>query len=407
MDSSASPSPSVADPLADQPIERVSRDGVDYVLLGTAHVSRASVAAVEALLEREAFDAVAVELCENRARAMRDPAAFAQMDLFQVIRQGKAGMVAASLALSAFQRRLAEQFGIEPGAEMKAAMQGADQRSLPTWLVDRDVGVTLKRTWRSVGFKDKLGILAGLVGGLFERDGVAEDDIEKLKQGDLLESAFREFAEGSQSLYAALIGERDAFMAARLREEAARAPAVRRVLVVIGAGHLAGLRRHLEGGDAADLAALNAVPPAARWPKWVALGLVVAIFAAIAVMFHRDASLGTAALRDWVLFTGGLSALAAIIARAHPLSVLTAFVAGPLKPIRPPGLSSGVCAALAEAWLRKPRVADFEHLREDLVDWRGWWRNRVAQTLLVFVLVNLGTIAGEYIAGFRILKALL
>ncbi|MGH8213613.1 MAG: TraB/GumN family protein, partial [Rhodanobacteraceae bacterium] len=135
--------PPQADPLDQQPITRITHSGVEYVLLGTAHVSRASVAAVRALIERENFDAIAVELCESRAAGMRDPDALAKMDLFQVIRTGKAGMVFASLALSSFQRRIAEQYGIEPGAEMRAAMDGAGERNLPLWLVDREIGITL------------------------------------------------------------------------------------------------------------------------------------------------------------------------------------------------------------------------------------------------------------------------
>ena len=156
MDSAIAPT--APDALRDQPIERVHRDGVEYVVLGTAHVSRSSMEAVQALLERESFDAVAVELCASRAQGMRDPDAFKQMDLFQVIRQGKAGMVAASLVLSSFQKRLADQYGIQPGAEMKAAMDGADARALPLWLIDREVGTTLKRAWHSVGFWQRFGI---------------------------------------------------------------------------------------------------------------------------------------------------------------------------------------------------------------------------------------------------------
>jgi len=195
--------------LQGQPIERVQRDGVEYVVLGTAHVSRTSMEAVDALLAHEHFDAVAVELCESRAQSMRDPEAFKQMDLFKVIRQGKAGMVAASLVLSTFQKRLADQSGIQPGAEMKAAMDGADQRSLPLWLIDREVGTTLKRAWHSVGFWQRFGLLGGLLASVFEREEIEQGEIEKLKQGDLLESAFSEFASESQPLYNSLIGERD------------------------------------------------------------------------------------------------------------------------------------------------------------------------------------------------------
>jgi pheromone shutdown-related protein TraB len=397
--------------LQGQPIERVQRDGVEYVVLGTAHVSKVSVDAVDALLANEQFDAVAIELCESRAQSMRDPEAFKQMDLFKVIRQGKAGMVAASLVLSTFQKRLADQSGIQPGAEMKAAMDGADQRGLPLWLVDREVGTTLKRAWHSVGFWQRFGLLGGLLASVFEREAIDQEEIEKLKQGDLLESAFSEFASESKPLYQSLISERDAFMAARLREEAARSASAepRRVLVVIGAGHLKGLTgllREQQDDPATVVANLASTPPKSRWPKWIALILVLAVFAAIAYAFHRNSALGAQALRDWVLYTAGFSALGALIAGAHPLSILAAAIAGPIKPFRP-GIPSGGISAMVEAWVRRPRVVDFDTLRDDIGHWSGWWKNRVARTLLNFFLVCLGTIIGEYTAGIHIFKSLL
>ncbi|HEY9111347.1 MAG TPA: TraB/GumN family protein [Rhodanobacteraceae bacterium] len=404
------PNSATQDPLHDQPITRVEREGVEYVLLGTAHVSRASVEAVKALIEREPFDAIAVELCESRARGIRDPEAFAKMDLFQVIRTGKAGMVFASLALSSFQQRIAEQYGIEPGAEMKAAMSAADARGLPLWLVDREIGTTLNHAYRGVRFRDRMGILGGLFASVFSHEEIDEADIEKLKQGDILESAFGEFARESKPLYEALIGQRDRFMAARLREESALRPDAKRVLVVIGAGHLAGVERELGAqteSPRALIEPLAAKLPAPKWPKYLAIGAMLAIFAAIGFLFYRNATMGWHALRDWVIYTAVLSALGATAAGGHPLSVLTAAVMGPLKPLRPPGLSSGVFSGMVEAWLRKPRVADFQSLRKDLLHVSGWWRNRVARTLLVFMLTNLGTIAGEYLAGFRIFSRLL
>jgi len=396
--------------LQGQPIERVQRDNVEYVLLGTAHVSRSSMEAVETLLEYEHFDAVAVELCEGRAQGMRDPDAFKQMDLFKVIRQGKVGMVAASLVLSTFQKRLADQSGIQPGAEMKAAMDGAEQQQMPVWLIDREVGTTLKRAWHSVGVWKRFGLLGGLLASVFEREDIQQSEIEKLKQGDMLESAFSEFASESESLFEALIGERDRFMAARLREEAARTASEdpRRVLVVIGAGHLKGLAELLRTSHddpSVTVSDLAQSPPKARWPKWLAAGLVLLVFAAIAYAFHRNAALGAQALQSWVLFTGGFAALGALAAGGHPLSILAAFIAAPIKPFRP-GIPAGGISAMVEAWIRRPRVADFDSLRDDIVHWSGWWKNRVARTLLNFFLVSLGTIIGEYSAGIHIFKSI-
>jgi len=407
-ENSSAPVAEVDDLLSAQPIARVQRGAVEYVLLGTAHVSRVSADAVRAMLERESFDAVAVELCEPRYQSIRDPEAFRRLDLFQVIRQGKVGLVAANLALSAFQRRLAEQFGIEPGAEMKAAIDGADARSLPIWLVDREIGITLKRAYHSVGFLDRMSIVGGLGASVLTREDVSEDEIEKLKEGDLLGSMFNEFARESPQLYDALIGERDRYMVARLREQAS-AGSARRVLVVIGAGHLAGMQRELASQNDIPrplVEKLSKVPPPARWPKWLAIAVFVVIAGAIGFAFTRGARAGADALLAWTLFTGGFAALGAIAALAHPLSVIVAFIAAPLKPFRP-GVPASAFSAGLEAWLRKPRVADFDSLRDDVAHWSGWWKNRIARTLLNFMFVTLGTLIGEYVAGFHIIKNLL
>jgi pheromone shutdown-related protein TraB len=393
---------------AAQPTAHVSRDGVAYTLLGTAHVSRVSVEAVRGLMQTGHFDAVAVELCDSRYRALCDPESWRNLDLLQVIRDGKAGMVAANLALSAYQRRLAEQFGIEPGAEMKAAVDLANQAGMPIWLIDRDVGVTLRRAYRSVRLRDRLGIFSGLVASIFERSEIAEEDIEKLKQGDMLQSAFSEFAQQSEPLYRCLIAERDSYMTARLREEGDGGKA-KNVLVVIGAGHLSGIERELgaQQEPAANVVAdLRKPPPPARWPKWIGLGVLAVIFAAIAYAFTRGVGFGALALRDWIIFTGLGAAFGALLGGAHLLSILTAFVIAPLKPFRPL-VPSGAFSAGVEMWLHRPRVADFESLRDDVLDWRGWWKNRVSRTLLVFMFTNFGMMIGEYLAGIRILNRLL
>ena len=399
--------------LSAQPIARVTRDGVEYVLLGTAHVSRASVEAVREILEHESFDAVAVELCEPRYKSMRDPESFRNLDLFQIIRQGKAGLVAANLALSAFQRRLAEQFGIEPGAEMKAAIDGAEARDLPIWLIDREVGVTLKRAIRSVGFLDRVGIMGGLAGSLITREEVEESEIEKLKEGDMLGSMFSEFAKESPPLFEALIAERDRYMTARLREETAQAAStdkpVKRVLAVIGAGHLSGIEQAIESQTDAPgplQKSLAEVPPGSPWPKRIGIALFAVIAIAISILFYRSADSGTEALWTWVLCTGIGSALGAFIGGGHPLSGITAFVVGPLKPFRP-GVPVGAAAAGVEVWIHRPRVADFDSLRDDVIHWTGWWKNRISRTLMVFVFCNFGMMLGEWIAGFRIVKSLL
>lgn len=396
------------DALAGQPMVEIERDGTHYTLLGTAHVSRASVAAVEALIATRDFDAVAVELCEGRYHAMRDPDALAKLDLIRVIREDKVGLVAANLALSSYQRRLAEQLGVEPGAEMRAAMLAAEAKDLPVWRIDRDVGTTLRRAHAAVGFWQKLTLSSGLIASLFVDEKVDEAEIEKLKQGDLLESSFHEFAKRSEPLYRSLIAERDSYMAAALRQQSTASQPTH-VLAVVGAGHLQGLSEKLRSGSndpASERATLDRLPPPSRWGTWLGLFVAAFVLGGFAYGFSQGADVGADLVWRWVLATGLLGALGCIAAGGHPLSVLGAFVASPLTPLHP-ALSSGMVSALIETWVRRPTVADFAHLRDDVGSLRGWWRNRVARVLLNFFLTSFGTALGVYLAGWRMLERLL
>ena len=386
-----------------EPRREVTRDGTEFVLLGTAHVSPTSVAEVERLIASEPFDAIAVELCPHRAEVLRNPDAVQGLDLFAVIREGRAAVVAAGLALGAFQRRIAQQFGIEPGAEMKAALDAAQARDTPVWLIDRDIGVTLKRTRAAVGFWQRAKITAGLMASLIDSDEVDAVEIERLKQGDILESAFTEFAQSSPPLFEALITERDCYMAARLRQEAARSGA-RRVLAVVGAGHLAGLAQALanESRDpAVIIAKTSQEPPASRAGLWATIAIALFLVAGFAWGFSQGAHVGMQLIGIWIVTTGLGGALGALAAGGHPLSIIAGFIASPLTTLHP-ALASGMASAGVELWMRKPTVGDFERLRDDVGSARGWWRNRVSRTLLMFFFTSLGTAIGVWVAGFRI-----
>ena len=398
-----------------EPAQTVLVNGAEVYLLGTAHVSRASVARVQALLTPAAdgnpdFDAVAVELCPSRFESLMDPDRLHRMDLFAVIREQRVYVVAASLALAAYQQRLADQFGIEPGAEQRAAIQLAHDRGLAVLLVDRDIGVTLRRAAANLGWWKRLNLFSGLLVGMLSRDEVSEEEIERLKQGDVLETTFAEFAEDRRDLFVPLITERDQYMAARLRQEIAGS-GHRRVLAVLGAGHLAGVAAALReaaapGTDpAGTIAALSHVPPPSLFWRAFPWLLVVLILGVFVYGFTRSPELGWNLVWDWVVINGGLAALGAAIAAAHPLTVLVSFCAAPLTSLNPT-IGAGMVAGGAELLLRRPSVGDFAGLREDVTTVRGWWRNRVSHILTVFILASLGSAIGTYVAGFRIVGRL-
>lgn len=389
----------------DQPHEIVEREGVRYTLLGTAHVSQASVDAVHQAIDTGHFDAVAVELDPQRLQSLTDPDALARLDLIQVIRSGRTALFAANLALASYQRRLAEQLGIEPGAELKHAVLEARERGIRVHLIDRDVGLTFKRASNRLGFWGRAKLGGSLLAGLFVDEPVGEEDIEKLKTGDMLASSFSEFASDSPALYETVIAERDRYMAARLRETADGA---REVLAVVGAGHLQGLARHLreESAMPANIREeLEALPKKSDVP-WFTIVLAAFVLGGFAWGFWQGGlDVGSDLLVQWVLATGLLGALGCAIAGGHPLSILVAFIASPITPLHP-ALASGTLSALTEAWLRKPTYADFMALRDDVGTLKGWWRNRVARVLLNFFLTSMGTAIGVWTGGLKMLGKL-
>ena len=389
-------------------METVTIGNSTVTLLGTAHVSQTSADKVRELLATGNYDAVAVELCPSRYNAIVDPDALSKMDLFQVIREGKASMVAASLALGAFQQRAAEQMGIQPGAEMRVAINDAKQAKLPVLLIDREVGTTLKRIYRNVPWWQRFNLIAGLMGSVLAKEKVSEEEIERLKEGDILESTFAQFAEEEKDLFKPLIDERDRYMVARLRQEVEKLPH-ENVLAVVGAGHLAGMVRYFEQEPAKpaaeEIAELDHVPPGGRWAKRIPWLIVVLVLIGFGVGFSRSPDLGWQMVLDWVLINGGLSALGALIAGAHPVTVVGAFVAAPLTSLNPT-VGAGMVTAAIEVYFRKPKVSDFGRLRSDTTTLRGWWKNRVTRTLLVFLFSTLGSAIGTYVAGFRIFERL-
>ncbi|MDR9438992.1 MAG: TraB/GumN family protein, partial [Halomonas sp.] len=408
-DSQDSVTPARQDSTTSGPRRVVQVGETRYTLLGTAHVSAESAADVRALIQSGEFDAVAIELCDSRHHSLTNPDAMGEQDLFQIFRQGKAGMVAASLALGAFQQRVAEQSGIEPGAEMRAALEESRNAGLPLLLIDRDVGITLKRIYHNVPWWQRFSLFSGLLGSVLSRQQVSAEEIERLKEGDVLESTFSEFAAESASLYNPLISERDRYMVLRLAEDAAPGR-YRRVLVVIGAGHMKGMADQLEQplpeAPRPEREALEATPPPSKVWKALPWAITALVLTGFAIGFSRNTELGWQLVVEWFLINGVLSGAATLAALAHPLTVAATFVAAPLTSLNPT-IGAGFVAAGVELYLRKPKVRDFSTLRHDVTELKGWWRNRVSRTLLVFLTATLGSAAGTWIAGFRIAGALL
>ncbi len=396
-----------ANSVTSQPIRTIQVGDTELTVLGTAHVSRSSADAVKELIQSGRFDTIAIELCQSRHDSIVNPNSLADMDLFEVIKNRKASMVAASLALGAYQQRLAEQFDVQPGEEMRVAIRLSGENELHLALIDRDVGITLKRLYKSIPWWRKIYVISGLIASVITHEKVTEEEIEKLKSGDVLESTFAQFAASASDLFRPLISERDQYMAAKLIQ-LVNDREVKNMLVVIGAGHLAGLAEQVDGGitdPQSTIEELERVPAGSRFMKFIPWLIVGLILFGFGFGFSKSSELGWSLVLDWVLINGGLSALGAAIAGAHVLTVITAFLAAPLTSLNPT-IGAGVVTSAVELYLRKPTIKDFENVRADTTKFSGWRSNRVARLILVFLLSTLGSVFGTYIAGFQIFESL-
>ncbi|AKH37217.1 MULTISPECIES: TraB/GumN family protein [Nitrosomonas] len=392
-----------------EPIKTLEVDGHKITILGTAHISQTSADKVKELIATGEFDAVAVELCPSRHKAIVNPDLLSKMDLFQVIKKGQASMVAASLALGAFQQRMAERLGVEPGAEMRTAIKDATEAKLPILLIDREIGTTLKRIYHNVPWWRRIELYSGLLASIITRETVSAEEIERLKEGDVLESAFSQFAENEKHLYQPLISERDEYMSARLLKECMENN-YEHTLAVVGAGHLKGIEQIMMNGRINDpdvtIQQLDTIPESTNWFKFLPWVIVAMVLTGFTIGFMRSHEIGMAMIIDWILINGGLAALGATIVLAHPLTILTAFLAAPITSLDPT-TGVGMFTALVEAYLRKPTVGDFSRLRSDTASLKGWWHNRVTRILLIFLFSSLGSIIGTYIAGYKIVELII
>ena len=369
------------------------------LLIGTAHISQSSVDEVNHVIEQEKPDTVCIELCSSRYQAMMDKDQWKNMDIFKVVREGKSFLLFANLIMTAFQKRLGSQLGVKPGAEMLPAAQASERVNAELLLADRDVKITLQRTWRGMPFWGRMKVLSQLLASLFIREEISKEEIEKLKESDALSEAMQMLADQSPEMKRILIDERDQFMAEKIRQSNGK-----RIVAVVGAGHVRGLTAELEREH--NLAELETVPSPGKLGKWLKWGIPALIIGLIVYGFFAvDTDVSIEMIQRWFLINGTLSAIGTALAFGHPITIATAFVAAPFTSLNP-AVAAGWVAGLVEALLRKPQVRDFENLADDITHLRGFWRNNITRILLVVMFANLGSAIGTFVGGFAIASLL-
>ena len=372
-------------------------------LVGTAHISSASVDLVRSQIEEWSPDLVAVELCESRKASLLEPDALDNADLLKILNDGKSHMILLQSALAAEQRRMGISSGEKPGAELLAAIEAAEDAEIPVELIDRDVLITLRRAWVKMGFLEKFRVLDALLWQEDDEEGATVEEL--LEDSDMLSKLMEEAREVAPAAGSVLIDERDAFLAGRIQQIRGRG----KILAIVGAGHLDGIQKNLAEPameTASRIAELSVEPRKSKWPKAVMIAIPLFLFGAVAWMGYNgemEAIKQTAVA--WLAINAGLTGLGVLLARGHLLSVLVGAMASPITSLNP-FLAAGWFAGYTQLKVTPPTGGDAQEFL-DLNDLSLFWKNRVGKVLMVTAMGNLGSVAGTWIAAAGIASMLL
>lgn len=379
--------------------------GRKFTLVGTAHVSKESVEEVKETIKNINPDCVAVELDEKRAESIKDPSRYSQLDLVKILKRKEGFLLLANLILASYQRRMGLNAGVKPGDEMIAAMNAAEDSNIRCTLVDRPIQITLKRAWGKNSFWGKCKLFATLLASAFSKEEIEPEEIEKLKQRNEMDSMMNELAEYMPVIKKVLIDERDQYLASKIWESEGS-----NVVAVLGAGHLPGVQAYLEKLAANTVTSntdeISVVPRSGIFIKILGWLIPACILGLIAAGFnYGGVPKGFKMIVIWFLCNAILSAIFTAVAGGHPLSILVGFIGAPFTSLCPL-IGVGFCTAIVQAIICKPKVSDMENLQEDVTSIRGFYKNRILRTLLVFILSSIGSTIGTFAAGADIIGIL-
>ncbi len=293
--------------------------------------------------------------------------------------------------LSYMQKKIGDEVGVKPGAEMLAAIEAAEEVGANVALIDRDIQITLKRALNQMSLWEKMKFAYGLIASFFTSDEELED-IEKIKEGDTLAEVMEYFQDMSPKAYHVLVDERDAYMARMLLDIPEG-----QVVAVVGAGHQSGIKEYM--GHPEKIPPLTELLKLEKSKVSISKVLVFAIPAVFIIIFLLAFLNGVniqTSLLEFVLLTGGLGFVGSLAAGSKIYSALTAFVVAPMTSIHPL-LAAGWFAGIVEAKLRKVSMEDLAELPK-CDGFRELWKNKLFRVLLVVVGANIGTSIGTFLA---------
>ena len=384
-----------------QDVKIVNVKDREFIIIGTAHISQESAVLVRQVIEAEQPDCVCVELDEQRYKTLSEARRWESLDIKQVIRQKQLITLLVNLVLASYQKKLGQELGVAPGTELLEATKVAKALDIPIALCDRDVRITLRRAWASMSFFEKFKFLFSGVIGVFDSPEISEEMLSELRQKDVLSELMNELGEAMPILKRVLLDERDVYIAQKTREAQGN-----KIVAVVGAGHAEGIVDALKQDVDRDLTEIELIPPASPVIKWIGWGIPAIILAAIVFIgFRHGLDAAGQNLMFWILANGIPSSIGAIIALAHPITIISAFVAAPITSLTPV-IGAGYVTAFVQAYYQPPVVKEFQTVGEDINHFSRWWSNRLLRIFLVFILTSLGSMIGTYVGAYEIISNL-
>jgi pheromone shutdown-related protein TraB len=375
-------------------VEVIEIDGREFILVGTAHISQESVDLVRNIVEAEKPDCVCIELDAQRYEALSQQKRFASLDLREVIRNQQLAALLMNLLLASYQKRLGGKLGVVPGSELLEAAKVAKENDIAVSLCDRDIRVTLRRAWASLSLWKKAMLISTFAASAFEDPELSEEELNRIKQKDVLSELMNELGQAMPTLKEALIDERDRYLAQKIRESEGQ-----KLVAVVGAGHIQGMKQAILEGRDEDLEEISTIPKVTPWLKWIGWAIPTLIVSALG---YIGVTQGAAAASDnaifWFLINAVPCAIGAVIALAHPLTILAGFISAPFTSLTPV-IGAGYVTAFVQTYVHPPLVHEFQSVGEDIATLRGWWHSRLLRVFLVFILTTLGSLIGTWVGG--------
>lgn len=373
------------------------KNGDFLTIIGTAHISKQSQEEVRTEIENINPDSIIIELDQNRWDKIHktEKEDFSSLDVGKVIKSGRAFLLIANLILSSFQKKLNLNEGNIVGAEIVTAGDIAKEKGIALTLGDRDITTTLTRVWRLSGFMTKCKMIATLLSAAFDKSTISEAELESLKNSSNIEVMLDEIAKDLPEAKAALIDERDAYLASKIYNAEGH-----NKIAVVGAGHVGGLLKKLEEldeGKSIDTDALDVIPPKGKASKvlnWLVPITLVAVALGIGIV--EGWKQGLTMFIIWAISNASSTLVFSILSLAHPLTCLVAAVSAPVAALSPI-LGVGIISSVFELGIKKPLVRDIENLSDDVILFKKWFKNRVLHAFTILILTSVGSMIGTFV----------